>query len=226
MDSRIVIFANGPLRDAEGLRSWLRPSDRIYCADGGTHHALALGLTPQRIVGDLDSLATEIAACLEAAGVSFDRHPADKDQTDLELALTLAVQEQPAEILLVTALGGRLDQTLANIFLLARPDYAGIRLALADGGEWAGLLRAGESLTIQGRVGDTLSLIPLASAVSGVKLAGVKWPLADATLSLGSTLTISNVLTTDTATIQISAGLLLVIHISQGVLSNETNEPN
>ena len=210
--SRIVIFANGQLNQPDLLRAQLHPTDRIFCADGGTYHALALGLTPEAIIGDLDSLAPETVVDMEAKGVTIQRHPAHKDETDLELALRLAIAENPAEILLVTALGGRLDQMLANIMLLTRPEYASTSLTLLDGPYWAKLLRSHQSLVINGRPGDTLSLVPLTPMVSGVNLYGVEWPLEQATLSLGSTLTISNTLSDAQAAVQIGEGLVLVVH--------------
>ncbi|MBN1991196.1 MAG: thiamine diphosphokinase [Anaerolineae bacterium] len=211
--SRIVIFANGILNRPDLLRPRLRPTDRIFCADGGTQHALALGLTPHAIIGDLDSLPPELVSRMEAEGVAIHRHPARKDQTDLELAFELAMAQQPDEILLLTALGGRLDQMLANILLLTRPEYAAAQLALADGPYWATLVRSRQSLTISGRPGDTLSLIPLTPLVSRVTLTGVTWPLEKASLSLGSTFTISNALAAPQAALQIGEGLVLVVHI-------------
>jgi thiamine pyrophosphokinase len=213
--NRIVIFANGILNQRERLRARLRPTDRIFCADGGTRHALALGLTPEVIVGDLDSLAPETVLQMETAGVTIHRHPADKDYTDLELALELAVSEKPDEILLVTALGGRLDQTLGNLLLLTRQEYASVRLTVADGPQWATLLRGPKAVTISGQPGDTLSLIPLTVTVEGVDITGVKWPLVNATLSLGSTLTISNALAEQQATVNIGEGMVLLIHFDK-----------
>ncbi len=211
--SRIVIFANGQLNQPDRLRRRLRPTDRIFCADGGTVNALALRLHPAAIIGDLDSLPPEIVAQMAAEGVTIHRFPARKDQTDLELALQLAAVEQPDEILLVTALGGRLDQMLANILLLTRPDYAPARLSLADESQWGTAVSSGQTLTITGQPGDTLSLIPLSPTVTHVHLSGVEWPLVGATLSFGSTYTISNALVSPEAHLSIGEGLLLVVQI-------------
>jgi thiamine pyrophosphokinase len=213
--SRIVIFANGQLDQPNLLHRRLRPTDHIFCADGGTAHALALGLTPQAIIGDLDSLAPDTVARMAAAGVAIHRHPVRKDQTDLELALQLAVAEQPSEILLVAALGGRLDQMLANILLLTRPEYASVQLSLADGPQWATVVRSGQTLTLTGRPGDILSLIPLTPMVTEVTLTGVEWPLTGATLSFGSTFSISNALAGLQADLHIGQGVLLLVQIEQ-----------
>jgi thiamine pyrophosphokinase len=213
--SRIVIFANGLLEDPALLLKRLQPGDRIFCADGGTYHALALGLTPEMIVGDLDSLAAETIAQMEAAGVTLRRYSENKDQTDLELALDLAVADQPEEILLVTALGGRLDQALANILLLTQPKYGHVKLTLLDGLQSAIVLRDHSRLTLEGEPGDILSLVPLTPQVTGVNFSGVGWPLTQATLRLGSTWSISNVLKEQQARVEIDEGMVLLVHLTQ-----------
>lgn len=203
------------LIDPERLRARLRPDDRIFCADGGTKHALALGLTPEAIIGDLDSLAPADIERMEAQGVIFHRYPAAKDETDLELALRIAVAENPAEIMLVTLLGGRLDQMLGNLLLLTHPDYAAVTMTFADGGQWGRLIRAHQTVAVTGQPGDTLSLIPLTPTVSEVTFSGVDWPLTQATLSFGSTWSISNSLTDSQATVHIGEGMVFLIHIDQ-----------
>lgn len=210
--TRIIIFANGILNYPELLKAQLRPSDRIFCADGGTRHALLLGLTPDVIVGDLDSLPPEIVSQMEAIGVSIHNYPSDKDKTDLELTLEMAVAAQPEEIIVVSALGGRLDQMLGNILLLAQPKYASIRLSLLDGPQQATVLRGHQSITVKGQPGDTLSLIPLSATVDGVTISGVVWPLSKATITFSSTWTMSNRMKDRQATVKIGQGTALVIH--------------
>lgn len=213
--SRIIIFANGNLTQPDRLRALLRPTDRIFCADGGTRHALTLGLTPDVIIGDLDSLPPDIAAQMETAGVDIRRYPVRKDETDLELALRAALAENPTEIVLLTALGGRLDQMLANILLLTRPEYAAVSLSLFDGDCQAMLLRSHQAISLTGQPGDTLSLIPLTPMVNRVTLTGVEWPLDRATLSMGSTLTVSNAFAEPMVSVQIGEGLVLVVHFDK-----------
>lgn len=213
--SRIVIFANGVMTDGAAIRARLRPGDRIFCANGGTHHALALGLLPELIIGDLDSLPSQIVNDIKARGAVIYQHPVRKDKTDLELAFEAAVAAQPEEILLVTALGGRLDQTLANILLLARPEFGSVPLYLIDGPQAGRVLHAHQQVTVQGQPGDTLSLIPLTLLVTQVSLSGVEWPLEQATLSLGSTLSISNVLAATEAVLQIGEGMVFLVHLEK-----------
>src|SRR5512135_2629982 len=123
--SRIVIFANGELAHPQLVRALIRRDDEILCADGGTRHALALELKPATVIGDLDSITEAERRRLEGEGVAFRKHPRDKDETDLQLALHDALERAPSAILIVGALGERLDHTLGNIGLLADPALAG-----------------------------------------------------------------------------------------------------
>jgi thiamine pyrophosphokinase len=212
--SRVVIIANGHLSDpAEALRR-IRPGDHIICADGGTHHARAMGLTPDVVVGDLDSLDPGLRTEMEGVGVRFEVHPTRKDETDLELALGLAIAEGADDIEILAMLGGRLDQSLANVLLLARSEWAPARVRVTEGNQTAWPVRGGQETTIQGKCGDLLSLVPLTALVTGVTLEGVEWPLTNATLHFGSTLTISNTLMKPTARLKVEDGLVLVIHQS------------
>ena len=125
--SRAVIFANGLVPELESARRLIQPGDTLLAADGGTHHALALGLVPSVVIGDLDSLTVDDRQRTMEKGVHLLQYPADKNQTDLELALDYAIQQGFREILIIGALGGRLDQTLGNLSLLTDPRLSTIR---------------------------------------------------------------------------------------------------
>jgi thiamine pyrophosphokinase len=122
--TRILIFANGLLPDPQKARSLVQPGDFIICADGGTRHALAMGLDPGLVIGDFDSLVLDESEKAERAGAQIVRYPHDKDETDLELALNHALELKPSSVVIVAALGERLDQTLGNIALLSDPRLA------------------------------------------------------------------------------------------------------
>jgi thiamine pyrophosphokinase len=207
---RAVIFVNGEVNDYAALARWLRPDDYRIGADGGTHHILALGLRPDVIVGDLDSVGAQVVAELEAAGVAVERHPIAKDQTDLEIAIERALRDGADEVLLVAALGGRLDQTLANLLILGQRDWP-VPVRLAEGNEVAEILHGGEELQILTPPGSIVSAIPLSATVTGITYTGLQYPLENATLALGSTRGISNAVATSPATIAIDGGILLVI---------------
>lgn len=210
---RAIIFANGELRHPPTAQALVQPDDLLIAADGGAHHCRALGLTPHIVVGDLDSLTPEERIELERAGARFEIHPAHKDETDLELALRAALREGAREALILAALGGRWDQSLANVLLLAHPDFAPLSLRLADGPDTFWITRG--QTTVRGAPGDTLSLVPLGGDVEGVTLSGLEYPLNDSPLRFGTTTGISNVLTAPEATISVRQGVLLVVHTRQ-----------
>ncbi len=210
---RAVIFVNGELSDGERLRAMLRPDDLLIGADGGTLHALTLGLTPHAVIGDGDSLPPSVLADLQAQGVDIRRYPARKDQTDLELALLYAQERGADEVLLVGALGGRWDQTLANLLLCAHPDLRHLPITILAGEQRITAIRG--QAVIEGRVGDTVSLLPIGGDASGVTTSGLEYPLMEGRLPFGSSLGVSNVLTAPRATIRVRHGVVLCIHIPQ-----------
>jgi thiamine pyrophosphokinase len=208
---RAVVFVNGVVADYGSLARRLRPDDYLIGADGGTRHLLALGLTPHAVVGDLDSLDANTVAALERMEVEIDRFPVAKDQTDLELAIERGLAAGAGEILLLGALGGRLDQTLANLLILAQRLWP-VPLRLAEGDEVAQVLRGGEQIVLEAPVGSTVSAIPLSPLVKGITYTGLEYPLQDATLALGSTRGVSNVMAATPATLTIREGVLLVVY--------------
>jgi thiamine pyrophosphokinase len=211
---RAVVFVNGEVRDYATLARWLRPGDHLIGADGGTRHILTLALTPDAVVGDLDSLEAESIAELIDRGVDIERYPTAKDQTDLELAIERGLRAGADEILLLGALGGRLDQTIANLLILAQRNWP-VPLRLAEGNQLAQVLRSGGRLTLQAAPGSTVSAIPLSATVTGITYSGLEYPLHDATLTIGSTRGVSNAVASLPATISIKEGVLLVVYVTE-----------
>jgi thiamine pyrophosphokinase len=216
--NRIVIFANGGLPDLDKARALLRRDDFILCADGGTHHALALGLTPNLIVGDLDSAEKNDLQKLQHAGVEIELFPGDKNETDLELAITRAIELHPTQILIVAALGGRLDQTISNIALLTTQQLSNLDIRLDDGVEEIFFCR--DQVQVHGGIGELVSLIPWGSPVHGIQTHGLKWPLRNETLYSDKTRGVSNEMFSELASVKIESGLLLVVHRRQSIILN------
>ncbi|MCB0156951.1 MAG: thiamine diphosphokinase [Caldilineaceae bacterium] len=207
---RAVVFVNGIVSDYAALRRWLQPDDYLICADGGSRHCVQLALRPDVVVGDMDSADPAVLATWQDAGTALERHPTGKNQTDLELALERAIRDGAEDILLLGALGGRLDQTLANLLILAQRAWPA-RIRLAEGDQVAQILLDGEVMTLTGAVGDIVSVVPLSPEVTGITYVGLEYPLEGAALRLGSTRGISNVIAAHPATIAIDRGILLVV---------------
>jgi thiamine pyrophosphokinase len=176
---------------------------------------MALGLIPHVVIGDMDSLDSDAQARLEAAGTRFVVHPAAKDETDLELALLYAVEQNADPITVLGALGGRLDQTLANVLLLTLPILDGRDVRLVDGPQMAFVVH--DQVIISGEPGDTVSLIPIGGEVQGVTTRGLVFPLTEGTLPFGPALGISNEMNGSRAQVLVRDGLLLCVHHSHAV---------
>jgi thiamine pyrophosphokinase len=209
-NSRAVIFANGEVDDLEAVTRLLRASDRLIAADGGSRHLARLGRLPDLLIGDLDSTPAAEVDRLARAGVSIERHPAAKDETDLELAVLRAVEGGYREVIVVGALGGRLDQTLGNIALLGDPRFAEVDLRLDDGREEVFLIHGRR--TIRGAAGDRVSLLPALGEAVGVTTRALEFPLNDETLYPYRTRGISNRMLKDEAEVSLRQGELLCVH--------------
>jgi thiamine pyrophosphokinase len=207
---RAVIFANGHLPELETARALLQADDYIIAADGGANHLMKMGILPEIVIGDLDSVDEDILFELTSAEVRIEQYSEDKDETDIQLALHYAIELQPASILIVGALGGRLDQTLANLSILTDPTLPGIDIRLDDGTEEAFFCR--KQSEVRGRSGDTVSLIPWNGPVEGIATDGLQWPLYGETLFSNQSRGISNVLLGEAALVRIQSGLLLIVH--------------
>jgi thiamine pyrophosphokinase len=209
--SRAIIFANGELGNPGLTRSLILPDDVVIAADGGARHALNIGIIPSLVIGDLDSLSENETGALDEMGVQLLRFPTTKDETDLELAVLHALRAGYAPILILGAFGGRLDQSLANIALLAGPETIKTDIRLDDGVTEAFFVRG--AAVIQGRAGDTLSLVPWGMPAEGVTTSGLAYPLDNETLFPYRTRSISNEMLAQSARVHIKSGLLLCIHI-------------
>ncbi len=208
--SRAVIFANGEIKDIDRLRDILRTDDVLIAADGGLRHLKALGMRPSILIGDLDSVSPEEILDARENGVDIKQYPVDKNETDLQLAIDLAVGMGFSNILIAAALGGRLDQTLGNIYLLSGSVNSQVSIRLDDGLEEVFLITS--SACIDGAPGDIVSLLPLGTPVFDVKTDGLKYPLNYEKLLPDQTRGISNVMLADTAQVSISRGVLICIH--------------
>jgi thiamine pyrophosphokinase len=213
MSHRAVVLANGTLDDPARLRQRLAAwgADEVIAADGGARLAASLGLQPQHVIGDLDSLDADLRRSLSAAGVELHPAPADKNETDLELAVRLAVAGGAKEVVILGALGGRLDMTLANVMLLADDRLAGVRMELWHADQTAWIIRPPGG-DLPGRVGDTISLIPLGDLAGGITTHNLAYPLKSESLPVGPARGVSNLIRAQPASLELSAGRLLAVH--------------
>lgn len=225
---RALIVADGevPSRAAldAGWPGWDAEIALVVAADGGWGKAATLGLRPDLLVGDADSLPEERFGALAADGVAIERSPAAKDESDAELALLAALRRGATHVTILGALGGqRFDHALANVGLLALPDPAAAHVELLDATTRVRLLAApaggaapaaGEAAAhadLSGEVGDLVSLLPLGEPAIGVTTAGLLYPLTDETLPPGPARGLSNVRVAPRAEVALRRGHLLIV---------------
>ncbi|MDP2267771.1 MAG: thiamine diphosphokinase [Deltaproteobacteria bacterium] len=211
----IFVIAGGAIGNKDFLRSQIDKfgPDELVCADGGARHVVALDMTPQVIIGDMDSLPPEILQRCEERGSRIIRHPRAKQETDTQLALAYACRSRPDEIRIYGALGGRIDHALANISLLVPAARSGVTTKLVD--EWCEVFVIAQTTLLAGIAGQTISLFPLSDMVKGIDLEGFEYPLSGGTMEIGAPYGISNRLQGDRGVIAIGSGCLLVVKYAQ-----------
>jgi thiamine pyrophosphokinase len=181
----------------------------VIAADSGLSIALALGLTVDLVVGDLDSVDPRTLARARAAGVAVEEHPAAKDLTDLALALDAAVVHGAERVVVVGGHGGRLDHLLANALLLASPVYAAVEVVGRMGEATVHVVRSVTHLA--GTPGELVSLLPVHGAVTGVTTHGLLYPLHEEDLPSGSSRGVSNEFAEPEARVEVATGVLLAV---------------
>jgi thiamine pyrophosphokinase len=181
----------------------------VIGADSGLEHALALGRRVDVAVGDFDSVKPDALAAAEHDGAVVERHPHDKDATDLELALRAAAQRGVTRVTVVGGHGGRLDHFAANLLLLGAADFAAVEIDAWLGEAHVTVIRS--IARIQGQAGALVSLLALGGPAHGVTTTGLRFPLHDAALRPGSTLGVSNELEGTAASVSIRSGVVLAI---------------
>lgn len=212
-----VVLLGGEAPEDPELLGLVRQAAFVAAADSGAAAALSAGRVPDLLVGDFDSLAETLVAECRAGGASIVELPVHKDVTDGEFLFSLmrqrAAEQGWRRLLVLGALGGRLDQTLANILCGVPLAKAGLEICLAGERELvllaAALAEEQQHLQLRGFAGCVASLLALGGAVQRVELAGFAYPLAGK-LAANITLGLSNVIEGPQADIRISGGVLLV----------------
>lgn len=211
MGKMVFVISGGVVNDPQFLYKEIRSVSNpvIICADGAAQILKLSDIAPDFIVGDMDSIDENTLRYFEAKGSRIIRYPGDKDETDTQLALECAFGMNPDEIRILGALGGRVDHTLANISLLIMSVKRGVDAKIVD--KDCELFVIDRSCVINGREGETVSLIPLSSDVRGIILEGFRYPLSDGVMEIGKPYGVSNRLTGTRGTISVRTGYLLVI---------------
>lgn len=213
-DSPATVIVAGGDPEPSAVRRTL-PEDRfVIAADSGLHTAFGLGIGVDLVIGDLDSAAAEAVMRALRSGAELERHPTDKDATDLELALDAAVRRGTGRIVVI---GGasldRIDHFMANALLLASPAFTAHHIDWFVQG--AHVLPIHDTGSIPGREGDVVTLLAVGGPATGVTTHGLRWPLTGETLEPGSTRGVSNIIDRPPVTVEVASGTVLAIHLEE-----------
>jgi thiamine pyrophosphokinase len=196
----VVISGAAPVSDV-ALASIPRDA-AIVAADAGVDYARAAGLAVTLAVGDFDS-------AVSLGDVPVERHPREKDATDLELALDAALALEPSRLLVVSGVGARLDHLVAELGLIAADAFAGVEVDAVFDRTTVHVVR--RERYIQGAVGRLVSLVAMHGPAEGVTTEGLVYPLRGETLEAGSTRGVSNVFAEPEVRITVERGVLLAL---------------
>ena len=206
------LVLNGQLEDYDYIREVMdyNTYELIIAVDGGANHLHRLGIMPNYILGDLDSIDDDIRSFYEASDVVFKKFPTKKDETDAELAVWMVEEEGLLGIDIYAALGGRIDHELANIQLLYYILDRGMYPRIISEREEIYILR-NEEMNLKGSIGDIVSIIPVKGDARGITLANMEYSVEELDLKYSVTRGISNVMLAEDAYINVRDGCILVI---------------
>ncbi len=218
----VLILANGHWPQAGPSTSVLQEADFIIAANGGWAKARIYQIPVDLVVGDLDSLRAKDLTALRASGTKTLVYPREKDKTDLEIALDYALSLRTTRVVIVGALGDRLDHTLVNTLLLEKAARAGVFIEIENGEERVFVVNDRLCLE-EAEKGDLVSLLPISEVVEGVQTKGLRFSLEHESLTRSSSRGVSNVVSSVPVQIHIEKGLLLVVHQDRQRLRNRSS---
>ena len=201
------MLAGGDILLTDELRELAARADLVIAADSGLRHAEPLNVTPAFVVGDFDSVTKGVLA--RHPDIPKKAHPPEKDALDLELALQHALDAGADEVVIVGGLGGRLDQTLAAVFIAAKLTREGVQTRLHSGDAQVFFLPGEDALELSLPVGQRFSVLSL-SGTSVVTLKNAKYPLTRHRLPFGLGLGVSNEVSGVPLEVVLESGLLIV----------------
>ena len=209
----VLVIAGGPDPGSALIKKCAAQADKIYCADRGAQWAYQAGIKPDLVVGDMDSVNDSTLDRVDADGVRTMRYPVEKDMTDTQIALEVAISEGARSITLLGALGGRVDHTLANISLMSSYHRRGIRIAIMDNN--TAMFVGERTITFRAVKGSTVSIFPVEEGVRVLRIEGLYYPLNDLVIPMDGTLCISNQMISDRVILDVRNGSILLIVTAQ-----------
>lgn len=203
---RAIILGGGKIDNIDFYRSFISDDDYIICADSGYDSALKLGITPNILIGDMDSLQSKVT------DTKTVQYPTRKDMTDGQLAVEYAVGNDFEEIIMIGFIGSRMDHTLTNISFLDKINCENKYGVIID--EHNEMYLTTDTIELSGKKGDIVSVIPVSELVRGVTTYNLEYPLDNENLYYNDSRGVSNVMCGDMCRITVKSGKALVMKCS------------
>ena len=205
-----IIISGGNINEEFAKRVILsKKYKNIISADKGLEVLDKCNIKPDYIIGDFDSLDEKILKkYVDDESIKIIKLNPEKDYTDTNMALKLAIELESTDITIIGAIWTRLDHTLANIHILKEALEKNIECKILN--ENNNITLINKDVTIK-KEHPYISLIPLTTTAEGVTLKGFKYPLNNATLKIGESIGVSNEQVEDNAKIELDSGILIVI---------------
>ena len=210
---KIIIISGGSL-DYEFAADYIQKEvpDCLIAADRGMKFCFEKGICPDYVLGDFDSIDPEIVSYYrQESQVQIIGYQPEKDDTDTEIAVKKAIELGCTKLILLGALGGRMDHCIANIHILKLALEQGVEAALADGQNYIQLLSDSCEIKKKDQYGTYISFLPFTDQVEGITLTGFKYPLHGYTMKKGWSIGISNEIVDEIARVMLTKGILLMI---------------
>ena len=191
---KAFIISNGQMSNNDfylNLFKEQRP-DYVICADGGANHLKKLGIIPNTIIGDLDSISIKDLEYYKNLEVEIIKYPTKKDETDTQLAIQYATTLPIKEIVLLGVIGDRIDHSLGNIYLMEDIVLKGLRVSIINENNIVYLIN--KEIEIYGLIGEVVSLLPYSDKVTGILSEGLEYPLYNKDMIKSNPYGISNVI--------------------------------
>jgi thiamine pyrophosphokinase len=207
---KTVIVSGGKAPSKDLLESELGDATALICVDSGGNCLEELGIEPDYLVGDFDSIKPEAFEYIKGTKCKIIEYPKDKDFTDTELALELAIRLDSNSIVFLGTTGTRLDHVMGNLGLLRVCVKNGIDAFIKD--ENNSIMMTDKPITLKAEPGTTFSVQAFSETVEDLTIRDARYPLAGYKLKIGDPLTISNRFLDKDVAIDFSSGLLMVMY--------------
>ncbi len=205
MDKYVLVLAGGKEVSKKTLMNYAEKAELVIGVDKGAETAFKHNVKVDLLIGDFDSIDKKL---LSSNSIKKIKYPVEKEKTDLELALDYISERNYENVLILSALGNRIDHTLGNIFLLERYKFRDIKI-IDDISEI--FILDEKDLILKNKKGFLLSIIPVSRKIEIEKIEGVKYSLGNRIVERSSTLCISNLINKEICCMSIKTGKAFIV---------------